>query len=116
MKKKAIIYQGRIQVSLRRLGRGGGGGDGGGGGGEGGRTDPVTNCSLVIVLLHKLRGHAHFLFSANQITRSGLLLWICMLNSKQCQLIWIYTVYKGRVYPGSAGKGLFNKSSGNAMR
>ena len=24
----------------------------------------------------------------------------------QCQVIWIYTVCKGRVYPGSAGQGL----------
>ena len=42
-----------------------------------------------------------------------------MLNGKQCrsrsvgffrsQLIWIYTVCKGRVYPGSAGHGLNNK-------
>ena len=41
---------------------------------------------------------------------------IHILNDKQCkfrsvgffrsQLIWIYTVCKGRVYPGSAGQGL----------
>ena len=71
---------------------------------------------LTLVLLNKLRCHAHFLFSASQITWSGLLLQIRILNGKQCrsrsvgfwrsQLIWIYTVCKGRVYLGSAGQGL----------
>ena len=28
------------------------------------------------------------------------------LASSEAQLIWIYTVCKGRVYPGSAGRGL----------
>ena len=55
-------------------------------------------------------------FSANQITWSKLLIQIHILNGKQCrfrsvgffrsQLIWIYTVCKARVYPGSAGQGL----------
>ena len=50
------------------------------------------------------------------MTWSRLLLWIHILNGKQCrsrsvgfwrsQLIWIYTVCKGRVCSGSAGQGL----------
>ena len=67
-------------------------------------------------MLNKLRYHTHFWFSANQITWSKLLTEIHILNGKQCrsrsvgffrsQLIWIYTVCKGRVYPHSAGQGL----------
>ena len=70
---------------------------------------------LTLVLLNKLRCHAHFQFTANQITWSRLLIQIHIPNDKQCrsrsvgffrsQLIWIYTVCKGRVYPGSAGQG-----------
>ena len=52
------------------------------------------------------------LISANQITWSRLLIQIHILDGKQCrsrsfgsQLIWIYTVCKGRVYPVSAGPG-----------
>ena len=73
--------------------------------------DPLT-----LVMLNKLRCHAHFQFSANQIIWSSLLIQIQILNGKQCrsrsvgffrnQLIWIYTVCKDRVYPGSAGLGL----------
>ena len=57
-----------------------------------------------------------FLRSANQITWSGMLIWIHIRNGKQCrsrsvgffrsQLIWVYIVCKGRVYPDSAGQGL----------
>ena len=71
---------------------------------------------LTLVLLNKLRCHAYFQFSANQITWSNLLIQINILNGKQCrsrsvgffrsQLIWIYTVCKDKVYPGSAGLGL----------
>ena len=71
---------------------------------------------LTLVMLNKLRCHAHFQFSANQITWSRMLIQIQLLNGKQCrsrsvgffrsQLIWIYTVCKGRIYPGSAGQGL----------
>ena len=71
---------------------------------------------LTLVLLNKLRCHAYFQFSANQITWSSLLIQIHILNDKQCrsrsvgffrsQLIWIYTVCKDRVYPGSEGQGL----------
>ena len=67
-------------------------------------------------MLNKLRCHAHFLFSTNQITWSRLLIQIHILNDKQCksrsvsffrsQQIWIYTVFKDRAYPGSAGPGL----------
>ena len=61
-------------------------------------------------MLNKLGCHAHFEFSANQITWSSLLIQIYILNDKQCrsrsQLIWIYTVCKGRINPGSAGQGL----------
>ena len=73
---------------------------------------PILN----LVMLNKLKCFAHFWFSANQIIWSRLLIPIHSLNDKQCrsrsvgfsrsQLIWIYTVYKGRVYPGSAGQGL----------
>ena len=72
--------------------------------------------NLTLVLLNKLRCHAYFQFSANQVTWSSLLIQIHILNGKQCrsrsvgffrsQLIWIYTVCKCRVYPGSAGQGL----------
>ena len=67
-------------------------------------------------MLNKLRCHAHFQFSANQITCSGFLIEIRIFNDKKCrsrsvgffrsQLIWIYTVCKCRVYTGSAGQGL----------
>ena len=61
--------------------------------------------ALTLAMLNKLRCHAHFLFSANQITSSRLLLQIHILNDKQCrsrsvgflnQLMWIYTVCKVR--------------------
>ena len=81
----------------------------------------ILSSYLTLVLLNKLRCNAHFQFTANQITWSKLLLWIHILNVKQCrsrsvgffrsQLIWIYTVCKGRVYPGSAGHGLIMKCS-----
>ena len=74
----------------------------------------IDHLNWTLVLLK--RCHAHFWFSANQITWSVLLLQIQIFNGKQCrsrsvgffssQLIWIYTVCKGRVYPGSAGQGL----------
>ena len=66
--------------------------------------------NLTLALLNKLRCHAHFQFTANQITWSRLLIQIHILNGKKCrsrsvgffrsQLIWIYTVCKGRTYPG----------------
>ena len=69
-------------------------------------------------MLNKKRCHTHFQFSANQITWSRLLIQVHILNDKQCrsrsvgffrsQLIWIYTVYKDRVCPSSAGQGLTN--------
>ena len=72
--------------------------------------------ALILVLLNKLKCHAHFQFSANQITWSRFLIQIHILNGKQCrsrsvgffriQLIWIYIVCKGRTYLGSAGQGL----------
>ena len=62
------------------------------------------------------RSHAYFQFSADHITWTRLVLYMHILNDKQCrfrsvgffrsQLIWIYTVCKGRVHPGSAGQGL----------
>ena len=68
-----------------------------------------------LVMLNKLRCQAHFSFPTNQFTWSGLLVQIQILNGKQwrsrsvgffrSQLIWIYTVCKDRVYPGSAGQG-----------
>ena len=78
----------------------------------------MYRCSFVwtLVMLNKLRCHAHFQFSANQITWSRLLIKIHVLNGIQnrsrsvgffrSQLIWIYTVCKGLVYLGSAGHGL----------
>ena len=66
--------------------------------------------SLTLVLLNKLP-HPFLIFS-----QSDYLIQIHILNGKQCrsrsvgffrsQLIWIYTVCKGRLYPGSAGLGL----------
>ena len=41
--------------------------------------------SLTLVMLNKLRCHAHFQFSANQIIWSRLLIWIHILNGKQCR-------------------------------
>ena len=71
--------------------------------------------SLTLVILKKLRCYAHFKLSASQITWSRLLIQIHILNDKQCrsrsvgffrsQLIWIYAVCKGKVYPVSAGLG-----------
>ena len=56
------------------------------------------------------------LINSQSDTWSRLLIQIHILNDKQCrsrsvgffrcQLIWISTVCKGRIYPGSAGQGL----------
>ena len=72
-----------------------------------------TTSLLTLVMMNKLRCHAYFQFSTNQITWSRLLTEIHILNGKQCrsrsvgffrsQLIWTYTVCKGMVYPGSTG-------------
>ena len=79
---------------------------------------------LTRVMLNKLRCHVYFQFSANQTTWSRLLVLIQILNDKQCrsreisQLIWIYTVCKGRAYPGSARQGLtggFKISDGRGL-
>ena len=40
---------------------------------------------LTLVLLNKLRSHAHFWFSANQITWFWILIQIHILNDKQCR-------------------------------
>ena len=71
---------------------------------------------LILVMLNKSKWHAHFKFSAIQFTWSKLLIKIHILHDRQCrsrsvgfcrsQLIWIYTVCKGRAYPGSSGPGL----------
>ena len=68
---------------------------------------------LTLVMLNKLRCPTHFQILANQITLSRWLKQIHILNDEQCrsrsvgffrsQLIWIYTVCKGRTYPRSAG-------------
>ena len=69
--------------------------------------------ALILAILNKLRCPAHFWFSASQITWSQ----IHILIDKQCrsffrsQLIWIYTVCKGRAYPGSTGPGLINQKA-----
>ena len=67
-------------------------------------------------MLNKLSCHAHFWFSANQITWSRLFIQSQKLTVRQyrtrsvgffrSQLIWIYTVCKGRAYLGSARLGL----------
>ena len=64
-------------------------------------------CQWTLAMPNKLRCHAHYYFSANQITSSRLLIQIHILNVKQCrswsvgfwrsQLIWIYTVCKGSI-------------------
>ena len=68
---------------------------------------------LTLVILNKLRCHAHFQFSANQITWSRLLIQIHTLKGKPCRSrsvgFWIYTVCKGMACPGSAGQGLKKK-------
>ena len=71
---------------------------------------------LTLVMLNKLRCHTHFKFSANQIIWSRLLILIHILNDKCCrsrsvgfwrnQMIWIYTVCKGKTYAGTAELGL----------
>ena len=63
---------------------------------------------LTLVMLNKLRCHAHFQFSANQITWSRLLIQIHIHNGKQCRSrsVGFFTVCKCRVYPGSAEQGL----------
>ena len=71
---------------------------------------------LTLAILNELRCHPHFWVLANQIAWAGLLLLIQILDGKQCrsrsvgffrsQLIWIYTVCKGRIYPVSVGQGL----------
>ena len=66
-------------------------------------TIPSSRYDLTLVMLNKFRCHAHFQFSASQITWSRLLIQIHILNDgKQCrsrsvgfcrsQLIWIYFV------------------------
>ena len=77
-------------------------------------TSTKSTKILTIVMLKK-RYYAHLQFSANWITWSRLLTQIHILNGKQCrsrsagffrsQLMWIYTVFKDRVYPGSAVPG-----------
>ena len=67
---------------------------------------------LTLVMLNKLRCHIHFWFSVNQITWSWLWTQIHILNDKQCRSrsVGFYTVFKGRVYPGSAALGLKKNS------
>ena len=75
-------------------------------------TVNMVVCTLTLVLLNKLRCQAFYKFSANQISWSRLLTSIHILNGKQCrsrersQLVWIYTVCKGRTYSGLAELGL----------
>ena len=78
----------------------------------------IQDQSLVLthVMLNKLWCHAHFCLSANQVTWFRLLIQIHILNDKQyrstsfgflrSQLIWIYTVCKGREYLDSEEPGL----------
>ena len=78
-------------------------------------------CSLTLVVLNKLRCHTHFQFSANQITRSRLLMQTFILYDNECrsrsvsffssQLIWIYTVSKDGAYPSLAGLELIPKAT-----
>ena len=79
---------------------------------------------FILVMLNKLRSHAHFYLSANHMTKSKLLIWIHTMNDKQSSsrslgfwrshlLIWIYTVCKGRVYPVQQDKGKVCWNYGN---
>ena len=49
------------------------------------RSAVIRVILLTLVMLHKLRCHAHFKLSANQTTWSRLLIQIYMLNGKQCR-------------------------------
>ena len=70
-----------------------------------------TTPLITLAWLNKLRCHTHFKLSANQIAWSRLMIQMYILNGKQCrsrsvgfwrsQLIWIYTICKGRVCMGS---------------
>ena len=72
--------------------------------------------TLTLVMLNKLRCHPTSNFQPIRLLDPGV--WYkfayLMANSAdpksvgffRSQLIWIYTVFKGRVYPGSAGQGL----------
>ena len=72
------------------------------------------NINLTLVQLNKLRCYTLFKFSANQITWSRLLIWIHIVNGKQCRSRSVgfldLLVCKGRVYLGSAGQGLTLKA------
>ena len=73
---------------------------------------------LTLVLLNKLMPRPLLIFSQSdylvqvvdtnsnteQLTVQIQISWL--LNFFRSQLIWIYTVCKGRLYPGSAGQGL----------
>ena len=68
--------------------------------------------NLILVLLNKLRCHALFKFTANQIvdinSHTGTEWQTVQIQISwllRSQLIWIYTICKGRVYPCSAGQG-----------
>ena len=71
---------------------------------------------LTIVMLNKIRCQIHFKLLANQIAWFKFFIQIHILSDEQCrfrsigffrnQLIRIYTVCKGRAYPGSAVLGL----------
>ena len=71
----------------------------------------LCSCLLILVMLNKFRCHAHFKFSANQITWFRLIR-ILILNDRQyrSRSVCFFRICKGRVNPGSAGQGLITYS------
>ena len=66
---------------------------------------------FILAMLNKLRCHTHIWLTAHHIAWFRLLIQVHILSDKQCrsradgfwrsQMIWFYTVCKGRAYPGS---------------
>ena len=61
---------------------------------------------LTLVMLNKLRCHAHSKFSANQITWSRFFIWINIRNDKQCRSRSV-----GFLEANWSGSTLFSKAS-----
>ena len=66
------------------------------------KRNTKVGCTLTLVVLNKLRCHAHFTFSANQFTGSRLLIQIQVLNGTDLNL----HCFQRQCYPGSAELGL----------
>ena len=61
---------------------------------------------LTLVMLNKLRCHPTSTFQPMRLLDPDCWSKFTYLMTNRSQLIWICTVCKGRVYPGSAGLGL----------